>query len=81
MDANLKKLALLGLSSLLLTGCSANMDELDRYINEVKARDGGRIDPQGDPPHTAKFATNGFWQEVKFRRRALSARHEAGAFP
>ena len=45
MDANLKKFALLALSSLLLTGCSDNSDELDRYINEVKARDGGRIDP------------------------------------
>ena len=45
MDANLKTFALLAVSSLLLTGCSANMDELDKYINEVKARDGGRIDP------------------------------------
>ncbi|HEX2139892.1 MAG TPA: pilus assembly protein PilP [Woeseiaceae bacterium] len=28
-----------------LAGCSADMDDLDRYINEVKARPGGRIEP------------------------------------
>lgn len=28
-----------------LTGCSGDMDDLDRYINDVKARPGGRIDP------------------------------------
>jgi type IV pilus assembly protein PilP len=33
------------LAGLSLTGCSGNMDDLDRYINEVKARPGGRIDP------------------------------------
>jgi type IV pilus assembly protein PilP len=28
-----------------LSGCSNDMDSLDRYINEVKARPGGRIEP------------------------------------
>jgi len=28
-----------------LTGCSSDMDDLDRYINDVKARPGGRIEP------------------------------------
>lgn len=28
-----------------LTACSGDMDDLDRYINDVKARPGGRIDP------------------------------------
>ncbi|HEX7719256.1 MAG TPA: pilus assembly protein PilP [Woeseiaceae bacterium] len=28
-----------------LAGCSGDMDDLDRYVNEVKARPGGRIDP------------------------------------
>lgn len=28
-----------------LTGCSGDMDDLDRYVNEVKSRPGGRIDP------------------------------------
>jgi type IV pilus assembly protein PilP len=28
-----------------LAGCSGDMDDLDRYINEVKARPGGRIEP------------------------------------
>lgn len=28
-----------------LTGCSSDMDDLDQYINDVKARPGGRIEP------------------------------------
>ena len=28
-----------------LAACGGNMDDLDRYINEIKARPGGRIDP------------------------------------
>jgi type IV pilus assembly protein PilP len=28
-----------------LTACGANMDELDAYINQIKARPGGRIEP------------------------------------
>jgi type IV pilus assembly protein PilP len=32
-------------ASAALTGCSGDMDDLDSYINEVKARPGGRIEP------------------------------------
>jgi type IV pilus assembly protein PilP len=28
-----------------LTACGGNMDDLDEYINEIKAKPGGRIDP------------------------------------
>ena len=35
---------LLGLA-LGLTACGGDMDDLDQYINEIKARPGGRIDP------------------------------------
>ena len=28
-----------------LTACGGDMDDLDRYINEIKAKPGGRIDP------------------------------------
>ena len=28
-----------------LAACGGNMDDLDQYINEIKARPGGRIDP------------------------------------
>lgn len=35
----------LAAGALLLGGCSSDMDDLDRYINEVKARPGGRIEP------------------------------------
>lgn len=36
---------LVALATLGLAACGANMDELDQYINEVKARPGGRIEP------------------------------------
>ena len=36
---------LLVLVALGLVACGANMDDLDQYINEVKARPGGRIEP------------------------------------
>jgi len=29
----------------VLGGCGADMDDLDQYINEIKARPGGRIEP------------------------------------
>jgi len=40
-----KHLLLLATASLGLAACGGNMNELDAYINEVKARPGGRIDP------------------------------------
>ena len=41
----LKNGALLAIALLGLTACGADMDDLDTYINDVKARPGGRIDP------------------------------------
>jgi type IV pilus assembly protein PilP len=35
----------LAIFGLALGGCSGDMDDLDEYINTVKARPGGRIDP------------------------------------
>ena len=35
----------LAMAALLLTGCGGDMDDLDQYINSVKARPGGRIEP------------------------------------
>ena len=32
-------------ASLALSGCGSDMDDLDQYINEIKARPGGRIEP------------------------------------
>ena len=37
--------SLLACASIGLTACGAGMDDLDAYINEVKARPGGRIEP------------------------------------
>ena len=41
----LKYCLLLALTSLGLAACGGDMDELDRYINKIKARPGGRIEP------------------------------------
>lgn len=44
--SNLKRITLLTLlAGLGLAACGGDMDDLDRYINEVKARPGGRIEP------------------------------------
>ena len=41
----LRQVALLALALAGVAGCGAEMDELDSYINEIKARPGGRIEP------------------------------------
>ncbi len=44
--SNLKGLTLIVLlAGFGLAGCGGDMDDLDRYVNEVKARPGGRIEP------------------------------------
>lgn len=40
-----RKAALLALALAGLAACGGDMKELDKYINEVKARPGGRIEP------------------------------------
>ena len=41
----LRNALILGVAIVGLTACGSDMDDLDQYINEVKARPGGRIDP------------------------------------
>ena len=36
---------IVALAGLSIAGCTGDMDDLDRYVNEVKARPGGRIEP------------------------------------
>lgn len=36
---------ILGAAMIGLTACGSDMDDLDQYINEVKSRPGGRIEP------------------------------------
>ena len=43
--SNLLRATVLGAATLSLAACSANMDELDAYINEVKAKPGSPIEP------------------------------------
>lgn len=43
--STIKRLVSLSLVLLAVSGCSGDMDDLDEYINTVKARPGGRIDP------------------------------------
>ena len=46
MKASFIKLLLLAsIASFGLTACGGDMDDLDQYVNTVKARPGGRIDP------------------------------------
>lgn len=45
MPAYLNKALIVAAVGISLAGCSANMNELDGYINQIKARPGGRIDP------------------------------------
>jgi type IV pilus assembly protein PilP len=40
-----KNVLLVALSTVLLSACAGDMDDLDQYINEIKARPGGRIEP------------------------------------
>ncbi len=41
----IRKSAIVFLSTCMLSACSGDMDDLDKYINEIKARPGGRIEP------------------------------------
>jgi len=41
----MKNSLVLILATLALAACGGDMDNLDQYINEIKARPGGRIDP------------------------------------
>ena len=43
--ASFNKALVVAAVGITLAGCSANMDELDAYVNDIKARPGGRIDP------------------------------------
>jgi type IV pilus assembly protein PilP len=45
MRASSLKHGLVLVIALGLAACGGDMDDLDRYINEIKARPGGRIDP------------------------------------
>ncbi len=45
MLRNVKRLALAGLVVTVVAGCGGDMDDLLIYIDEVKARRGGRIEP------------------------------------
>jgi type IV pilus assembly protein PilP len=46
----IRKGLLLAILAAGLTACGADMDDLDSYINEVKARPGGRIEPLPEIP-------------------------------
>lgn len=44
-SVTVRKGLLLAIAAVGLTACGSGMDDLDSYINEVKARPGGRIEP------------------------------------
>lgn len=39
------RILMLFAAAVAMAGCAGDMDDLDRYINEIKARPGGRIEP------------------------------------
>ncbi|MGI9235281.1 MAG: pilus assembly protein PilP [Woeseiaceae bacterium] len=41
----IKNALIVAISTCLLSACGGDMDDLDQYINEIKARPGGRIEP------------------------------------
>jgi type IV pilus assembly protein PilP len=45
MKTSLLKIAFTLLLASVMSACGGNMDDLDRYINDTKARPGGRIEP------------------------------------
>ena len=45
MAASFKKAIVVMLAMSALSACGGDMDELDAYINEIKAKPGGRIEP------------------------------------
>ena len=45
LSLKLRKGLLLAIFAMGVAACGADMDDLDSYINEVKARPGGRIEP------------------------------------
>ncbi len=57
----LRPLLLAAAAGALLAGCSNNMNDLRAYVDEVKARPGGRIEPlpQIQPAPTFKYVADG----------------------
>ncbi|MGI9237766.1 MAG: pilus assembly protein PilP [Woeseiaceae bacterium] len=41
----IKNALIVAISACMLSACGGDMDDLDQYINEIKARPGGRIEP------------------------------------
>jgi type IV pilus assembly protein PilP len=41
----IKNALIVALSAFLLSACAGDMDDLDEYVNKIKARPGGRIEP------------------------------------
>ncbi len=44
-SSKIRSIVLLALAAIGLTACSGDDDDLDKYINAVKARPGGLIEP------------------------------------
>ena len=71
------RLGLFALSAMLgLGACSSDMQDLRSYVDEVKARPGGRIEPLPEIKPTPTFV---YQAEERGGTLALHSRHAAGA--
>ena len=72
-SVTLRKGLLLAIAATGLAACGADMDDLDSYINEVKARPGGRIEPLPEiAPSLAGVPTSSPSRRDRKARRPLA---------
>jgi type IV pilus assembly protein PilP len=80
---HMNKILLVLLLSLGLSACGGNMDDLLEYVDEVKARPGGRIEPlpQIKPYRTFTYAAENLRSPFVPDRRAAAASAATGPRP
>ena len=83
MRASSMKFGLVLALSLGLAACGGDMDDLDQYINEIKARPGGRIEPLPEitPYESFTYVANLFFLTTTASRSSESSTGSATGGP